>query len=862
MPLPPPQPLFRLAERATTAATAPYFRRRRTLVVARIARRQRQYLRTQLYTKLVADGFQLTDGPRRVSSSEVSRLLETFRVEVRAPSEHVLAPSNSVRGAALIDHLAERQSMAYFVDAPSGEGKTTFALALALHRHRPKLRVLTGRTPLTVLYLDVAHQRFATRLQRWIDELDDNAQAASRRIHPPLILLDGVNETYSIENVAAVLEDHLSSLRQHRARMVFLFSHRHRSYVGKLIHALTEAGLEEPRELRLTSLTPGRAADDEIEAGFFPDDVRRALSRYSAAHPEWPLTRSEAAALMRWVRTHPAADLTTAPPPAVLVAEQFFAADAALDHHAIRHLATAAFAMLGGDETSSRLFTQLDKYLDYAPKARLEYAKPALHGTPLGDIVGVHADGVHIDGEQAIRVLAAVHLAHRLRVEDPPTRLSGSTAYDVAAAYVPWALRRLMPSAQVDELIEQGIRRELTRTDRPAGELVPYSFYGRLLLSSDAPRTSPKLKAALFRSLIDTIDRDRGLTCAEGIAAAGQLERVPHADPVLDQMFELVACTSSSAVAALLDVIDQAGDASDPALVRSQVAYMLVAWLRRLPRAAPLTNEENVVIATIARRLHAGDPNLHLRFHQAQIVEDALVRVDVAGRQIVLAAADAVAAASPDAPGPDALYADLQHAVTHRLRWLIRGSGHPPGAWRGGSQIMLPIIARVSALKAPDAVSLNRFLECWEVTLGLCASAFPEAGRPELREFIVNGLGHPLWIVRWWAYTGLKEIFEGAASESKRSGDVAQLGGLLVDRLVATGEPVGLKQQQCATIEQLLASEHHGAVSLLRRELAGRRHEVNSAEFSRPYGKHLDGRTESYLYDFRARVRRLPVHDA
>jgi hypothetical protein len=850
MPLPLLQPLLGPIGRALTTVVKPYQRRRNRRVAARLARHQRGYVRKRLQDKLLAGGFELSSGPRSVSASEVAQLLGTFRVE---------DPESNRRlgGAALLDRLHDRTPMAYLLDAPSGEGKTTFALALALHSSQARGRQF-ARGRLAALYLDVAESGFDARLRRWVDELDAGHLAAGRRLDiAPLIMLDGVNETLSVEAIGAAVEPYLESLRNHRARLIFLFSHRHPSFVGQLVQQLVEVGTGAPIQLELTLMARTLRDEPEVELGFYPHAVQQSMGVYAAAHPDWALTRADGAALMRWLHENPGATVDRAPSPAALVAEQFVVSGMRSLRRPVHDLATAAFGMLG-EESLTRQLRLLDKRLGGDAKGRLDAAASALAGSSLGDRAHVLDRIVQIDSEQATRVLGALYVAQRLLDGDPPTRLSGRTAYDVAAPFVPWALRWLAPNAAVEDLLEREIGRELTRTDRPAGQVIPYSFYGRVLLAGDAPHTSPRLKVALFRSIIDAIDRDRQLTCDAAIRAARRVDQAPHADPVLDQLFALVGCAGPTAIPALLDVMNQDDSTSEErVLVRSQVAYLLVAWLGQLAGRTDLTPSERSCVGRIAKRMHAGDPNLHLRFHQTQIVEGMWALSGRGLRQDAVEAAAAIAdadcAAAP--PGAPAVYGLLQDAVGQRASSMLAGAD----VWKKSTPLMLNVVDQASALRMDRASDRNLVLECWEVALGLSTVAFREAAKQELKGFVLDALTHELWIVRWWAYSGLTDLFTFVAGERQQR-EAVELARHIVNRLVAPGEPVGLKQQQCALVERLLETDSGAGVDVLRAEIGRRRHEVLSDEFAGVYFNVLGQSEEPYLRDFIARVHRLPLH--
>jgi hypothetical protein len=838
MPLPSPTILLAPGTKAISAVARQYERRRQQLVAPRIARRQRKFLQRRLHDKLVEDGFPVSARRRRLSDTDIAALHASFRIA--APGDDDLAG-----GEELLERLAARPSRTFLLDAPSGEGKTTFALAQALHCPGG------DRRPLAPLYLDVADQSYATRLDRWMQGLDDARDAAGRSLKvAPLIMLDGVNETHSIEIVVATVGRHLPALRRHDVRLLFLFSHRHRSYAGELVRGLASIGIADPEPLALAPLAGSRVA-----LGFYPPALQRALDGYVAAHPGWPMTRRDGAALMRWLAAHPNARVDDAPAPAELIADRYVTPAMREELTSLLDVATAAFEMLGREATLSQcaaLASEIPK-----PARQLRTAKDTFAGTLLGHRLRVSDETVRIDSEAAIRVLGALYVAHRLLNGDPPTRLSGRTIYDVAAPFVPWALRWLAPDDPLDQVIEHHIGHEIARDDRPAGEVVPYSFYGRVVLADDAPPTALGIEVELFRSIIDAIDRDRRHTCRAAILSARRTEERTRADPVLDQLFALISGVGHRAVAPLLSLMD-----GETPLVESQAAYLLRAWLQRLP--ADLTADQRACVAQIAGAMDAGNPNLHLRYHQAQIVEQVLRHVDGDARAEVLTAAERVVAAGgePIPPGAPRIYRALQAAVSDALTALIVSARTGRRRSWPTATATMSAIAADPALRDDDgeAEPSELLLECWETSLGLSASAFRDGGSLDLSAFVLGALTHDLWIVRWWAFSGLSDMFRFAVD--KRPDEARELGAHLVDRLFATGEPMGLKQQQCALVEALLA-QHDGAVMdwLGAQIAAARRRELVEGDFAAAYRDELGHTAELYLSDYVARVLRLPVRE-
>jgi hypothetical protein len=852
-----------------------------------------------------------------LSRAELRALVGSFRFLSR--------DGESTTGATVLTRLDKGRAQAYLVNAVSGQGKTTFALAVCAQRPS------RTRHQMIPLYLNAADAEYERTLSGWMSQLA-TAVGKGRLADTPLIIVDAVNERVTPDDLGRVIAAHRSQLLEARVKLMFMFSHRHRSYAGELVAAVAGAGITELEPVELHAVRWD--ADDPVEQDlqFFarawhyqPGFIQSFLAQYAGLHSDWDLTRRDIAALLQWLRTNqhltyprpliaraptdtdeaPGAGATeqlavlarardAAPAPANLIASRYFSTTLepfGLD--ALMGLAHVAYVMLEDERTTCGYDRLIDSLAGRgAPvtdaatvKGQLETWAQALASTRDVLTVVLERSSIAMGDETAVRLLGALHIASRLCHGRTPDRLRGRTTYDVAAPFVPWALRWLAASGMNGpdgtQLLEQLLDDELGQADRakaaqgggteaaivPERGAVPYSFFGRVLLSDDAPPTSAATKAQLFRSIIVTIDMDREQTCTAAIRnAAGKLRR-GYPDPVLDQLFEVMRGSRSRAVPHLLAVLTD-----EDVLIKSQVAYLLLAWVRALP-LAPDPDDE-LPLRRIAESIDPNHGNLHLHYHQAELVEELLLRCassDDVQETLALAAARI---AQVDAPGStlgstadadqSAVYGALRVAVSDYARWLSGGGGD--AGWAGAADRMRGILGAPMFGEQGHPDDLGSYLECWETALGLAAKAFRyDREDLNLRAAIMAALDHDLWIVRWWAFADLVELFEHAVA-SQLASLTANLGHCIVRQLFRTGEPVGLKQQQCARVESLLMMPD-GDDSLKRLRIDMRAAWADTCcgedarnQFVEGYSNIMDVPAERYLAEYFSRVNRMMAY--
>jgi hypothetical protein len=812
------------------AATRPAFDRHRRNLLSRAARSERRRARLRLATKLRGDGFHLAIRGLWLSRRQAEQLRASFRVRTNT--------GRSFEADELLRHLGTESSEVYLLNAESGHGKTTFALALTLWRQRGR------HDQLVPFYFNVSAADFKEDFDDWIARLSRATRAGAGGLTDrALLIIDGVNETLEAAAVVRIIADHRQSLHANRVTLMFTFSFRHRYYAGGLVSALKSAGFSTLRTLRFDEAE--ETSTSRYDLRFFPwlldrkgsrlDVVTDFVNEYANSHPDWIRNRRDIATLIRWRRDHPG---RVPPPPVRLTADRYLNREAGRHREELLGVAKIAFVLLGDELNACSLehlvaeFNRLDEQESWDVerlKAQLQRRQAVLRATSEVEL-SLEAGKVHIHGEAAIRVLGALHLADALRRGITPDRLRGRTAYDLAAPFVPAALTWLglkhLPIA-----LERHLRDELAEADNAGRRTVPYSFFGRVIFSpySAMGKTLMNLEVELFGSIIEAIDRDRSFTCAEAIRDARRTDTVPGPDPVLDQLFELISGASHGAVEPLLAFMS---DPDATPLVKSQAAYLLIGWLGE-HRTRPGHTDAGLR-HEIIERLGTGDGNLHFRYHQAELLERLSngARNDDAMRDAIAGAADAVAGASPfrDEASTPSICAILDQAVSRYAAGVSRINREN----RGTSEMsfdtnsLQAILSEQMLDSGPLRQHSELHLECWEVTLGLFAKAFKSEGAAELwlSDAIVAALDHDLWIVRWWAFANLIDLIDWSAERG-----LWALAAGFADRIAAQvfrgDEPIGLKQRECAQVEGLLNKRFGDpAFQHLRDEIRDRRQDL------------------------------------
>jgi hypothetical protein len=841
----------------------PTWERHRRRLLRRMAWRERRRAHRLLGAKLSRAGYRLGWRRRRLSRRQADALRSSIRVRTRA--------GDALDAQELLRRLRGQTTEVYLLKADAGQGKTTFALTTALQRTSRKDDALVP------FYFDAAGSGFERKLERWVGRTRRATRdGAGWLVDRALLIFDAINETVEVETLARAIGDLLHELQDNHVKLLLLFSFRQPAYAGDLVAALEGAGVCSMQTLRLEELDAGR---EEEQLACFSWLVRRrrngaqsipeAVTKYRKRHRYWSLSRRDVAILTKWIDEHPGIEENcAAPSPTALVAHQYLNEKTDNFRAELLQIARIAFVMLG-DERSACSFERVAGLLERdRPKKQAaqvvdEYMRK--WGTSIQRTVAISVETeerqVRIASETAIRVLGALHLANCLWRRATP-EMGGRTAYDVVAPYVPEALRWLGVDDPLPAALERHLRDELKRA-KGDGRTAPYSFFGRVVVGPYATASSSKLRMALFRSIIDVLDRNRACTCAKAIRNARSHDMAPRPDPVLDQLFELMSGCGEDALESLLALTS---DGAKRSLVRSQAAYLLLAWIQMHGV------RDAVLWPRIAKQLGAGASNLHLRYHQAELLAKLF---DAAAPQpapdAVRQAAKAVWAAGP-APGTTVspAYELLSRAVSDYVRHLLDRDSGADGvtAARFRCEALHDLWgARTLQAKAsPDPLELQ--LECWEVALGLSGKAFRHAGAAErqLSEAIIAALQHKLWIVRWFAFGNLVELFEWAADDTSEQHHFPALAATFADQIVAQifcpDEPIGLKQRECAFVESLLARHDSGSAwEHLRAEIRSNGHCVvekpGRNAFTNSYARALGQPAEYYVAEYFGRVDRL-----
>jgi hypothetical protein len=271
-------------------------------------------------------------------------------------------------------------------------------------------------------------------------------------------------------------------------------------------------------------------------------------------------------------------------------------------------------------------------------------------------------------------------------------------------------------------------------------------------------------------------------------------------DPVLDQLFEVMAIYGRRAVTLLLAIME-----APAPLVRSQAAYLLLGWVDSVGEAP--TFEDSAALALIPLRM-AADDNLHVRYHQVELLERLLVlfpRGEDGARLDAISRLDEIASGSGDT-GTLGSYSNFQELVCLRAGAATAGaqSGRAEDWLLEKTMDCIAVIEKDRGFEGKGGVPISEErLECWEVALGVAAtvggSVRQNAG---FVSFIEAALDHEYWIVRWWAFNGLVCLIKMAAGR----GDVVlakRCARRVVFQLCTGVEPMGLKHRQCSVVKGL-----------------------------------------------------------
>ncbi len=746
----------------------------------------------------------------------------------------------------------------YLVNAESGFGKTTLGMTLAL------LPPCEGLTPLYVNLADADREDPLAGIEAILDRLRIKGEAApSGR---PLFVIDAMNETVDPFRFCERLALRDADLDRVGAKLLFLFSFRHRSYPGRVRRALLahDLGPIEQMELLFDPST-------DTDLAFFPEllsrtgrpvDARRLqreLRAYCERFATGMLSREDLAAYVHWRGSRKTADPRRAPSPGSLRFEEIVGAGL-IPGPALDRTCDLAFDLLSEEVTAC-------SYAEIGSRSHVgqEDVRGWVEQSGLDGFVVCDEQYVRFQGETTVRVLSALSVARRLSVGPSPPELRGRTSYDVCAPYLQPATQWIVGDGEDESgralaLVADSVSAALRGRD------APYSFYATALCSdrqSVFGERRQDLDATLFEQMIIAIDEDRGQTCRESLEAAGRSGRETTLDPVLDQLFEVMAAYSRRAVTLLLQTMT----GSTAPLVKSQAAYLLLDWIDNVP--VPLRERDQRTLESIPSRLPEDEGNLHFRFHEVEILERLVERFPDL-RELnatVLAKAEKIADSQPDRaarPEVDRIYEICQELVAKRAECLLQ----PNPREQVRSDMVESIRGCMGEVDGdPGFKELGRGdgaelrLECWEVTLGLAVWLCPRAHRTlEITSFVEAALEHPFWIVRWWAFAGMLTI----ARAARRAGRKVLAERCLrraVEQLCASIEPMGLKHRQCTVTKGLLEEGDMEASQAARRalqeafdrHLSGHRRHVLTEGYYEAMGTSPDG----YLSEFLRRIAEL-----
>ncbi len=778
----------------------------------RLARGRRRSVRRRLNAHL---GTSRAHPGRPLRRRQIELLGGSFRLRLRSHFESWDQSERVLDAKALLKHAAQHGERVYLVNAESGYGKSVLGMTLSC------LPTSDGLTPLYVDLAGADGDEPLVEIGRILARL--GGERDRRLSGRPLIVIDALNETVDPVFFCARLANHEVELRRLGAKLLFLFSFRHPSYPARLRTALLAHGFGPLRQMDLL-FDPA----DDRDLSFFPQLARAGSGRglsaeqitgelraYADRCSPGSLSRGDLRAFLEWRYGGGAGAL--APSPASLRFAAL-AGGAVKPSPALDRIAEVAFDLLS-KEVTAVAYTEIDGAGETARAA----LRQGVEESGLGGLVHCEDRHLRFDNETVVRALGAVWIARLLDEGESPDVLRGRTAYDVCAPYLQPALRWTLDNSGADA--EETLMRVSDSISRALrGRDAPYSFYATVLCSEQPGLLGArraKLDTTLFEQMIIAIDDDRALTWRDSLETAGRSEPQPTLDPVLDQLFEVMAAYSSQAVELLL------GAMRDPQpLVRSQAAYLLLDWVNNVPTPTP--ERDRSTLATIPSEMSGNDGNLHFRFHQVETLEalvdrcpgEGEVAAEAVARLLEIAAAHTESGAGGEVAD---IYAECQRLVAKRAAHLARPS--PPGDFSqdlGGSvrRCMRWIDGDRGFLELGSGPAVEARLECWEVTLAFAVYSCRHLHRnAEFTSFVEAALAHPFWIVRWWAFAGLIGIIR-AASEVEDRVLAARCARCAVQRLYAGVEPMGLKHRQCALVARLLAGDDGEAARAMRTALS------------------------------------------
>jgi hypothetical protein len=807
----------------------------------RTAHRGRRAVRSLLSIELDLDG------RNPFGRGRLNRLAESFRARTGTahPDSH---GAEEVKGAeALLKHLADHRARAYLIKSESGFGKTVLGMTLSL------LGTRAGLTPVYVDFADTNTENPLEKVENLLRSMRGKRDGAPPRGRP-LFIIDALNETVAPYRLCERLAQRKSELDRLNAKFLFLFSFRHPSYPGRVRQALLNHDLGPIEELELL-FDPKVENDlafsyDPGAPGVLGSELRAYCSRFAESN----LSRADLRAFLDWRAAHPTAAAETAPAPPALRFEQVIH-PRLRSGAALKRICNLAFDLLSEEVTTSTLAE-----LAAGHDSTAEEIRHWTERSGLGDRVHCDEEYLRFKDEPTIRVLAALSVAYRLKAGDSPATLHGRASYDVCAPYLQsaarWIATRNGATAEVDlELIGSAVARALRGRD------APYSFYAIALCSETSAEFEHRRKdldARLFEQMIIAIDDDRCHSCEESLERAGMQGEKPGLDPVLDQLFEVMAAYSRRAVNLLLATLTD----SNP-LVKSQAAYLLLAWVANLELT--IDEPDRMALESIPEGLPSNDGNLHFRFHEVEILEALLVRFPEVGKlkQRALAKADELGAAAADPAsvrGVREVHSVCQRLVTLRARSLVTPQGKPRY-----EEIESPLHDCIEEITSDPrfrslggSADAEARLECWEVTLGTAVWLCLRSHRTvELTDFVEAALKHRFWIVRWWAFEGLLKIARSAGRTGKRD-LLERCARRATEALCGNIEPMGLKHRQCAMTKRMLDDDDAEVYSITREALldAFELHLCGAAKraFVDGYYEAIGTSPDSYLEEFFRRM--------
>jgi len=772
--------------------------------------------------------------------------------------------------AELMKHV-ERGQMGFMIASESGSGKTVLASLLPLLcRQLPELRA-------AALFLDPGDWKKGSpieKVRRWLSSCSSKTRK--------LIVFDSLDE--GLDN-ASLFKDLLREVRTHSSNCgcVMLFRPPSSRYAEDIVSAVSSSPIELRMEFDYNN-PQHCAVFCHRFSQFSPGQISFLLRVYAKTFPGYQPTRMSSGFVLqhlvrRFEKAHvqPSDQFLLRAPGDVLF-EAIIGPQVDLKHPCIEPLSHVAFEILNdGRPASTVSIESLSGKLKQPGYPRLQLsgslmeAKKHLVESESPITLSIQSDAFLISSEMDVHALAAVHVARLFETSNGDgssnefAQLCGTAKYDRCAQFVLPAHQRLSGSPGAIYRAMSGFLEHEDASFSFCAQLI-HSNYDFSPLRLDE---AEELNSKLFRKLIQVIDLDRRKTCDESIRDART-----GPNPVLDQLFVVVAAYGDSVVRLLVDHILLT---SQTDLEKSQGAYLILHWLRELfahSEKADLPARRHHIYTILNGFELLQTANLHVRFHVMEVLDFLITRAEphlipMPGfSQRLNLLLERYGCGGTEQTGDSEMVRIYRRCNSLVSAWATAEIGSRPtentlseiGEERL-PQILSAFEEQIARLEQGAEVletgELELFLECYEVLLGIVRRTACQFVRPRYLEFLHQAAGSRFWIVRWWAFYNVSRLVLDLPRQPYYEHTISECVEWMSEQVYKTSEPVGLKHRQCALLEAVAEERPEARVSL-RRWLDGRppldeqRIEV---EYSKIVGER--GTAARSLQDYFGYVRKL-----